>query len=108
MHHVSRALAWVRAMLFGPPKPGRSAARDTGTGTSPTAVLGMPVRHPSPEMWAAILVGARRRRAPHPWPYTEPPAITAEDIVSTLVGAYLIHPEACQRPLSAAQFAQVS
>lgn len=105
MHLVSRALAWVRAMLLGAPERDRRAtARDAGTGKAPD----LPVHHPSPEMWAAILIGARRRRARRPWPYTELPAITADDITSTLVGAYLLLPEMRQRALAAMQFMEVS
>ncbi|MGC9541850.1 hypothetical protein [Streptomyces sp. UG1] len=72
------------------------------------AVPDLPVRQPSPEMWAAILASARRRRAAHPWPTTELPAIAADDIASTLVGAYLLPPEVRRRALFTAPFAEVS
>jgi hypothetical protein len=96
-------------MFFGPPEPDRlAAARNAGTGKAPETTPGLPVRLASPEMWAAILAGARRRRAPRPWLPVELPAITADDIASTLVGAYLILPEVRQRPLFAEQFTEAS
>ncbi|MDX3617760.1 MULTISPECIES: hypothetical protein [Streptomyces] len=57
-------------------------------------------------MWAAILASARRRRASRPWPPTDVPAITAEDITSTLVGIYLLLPEVRQRARGAARLAE--
>lgn len=106
---VSRALVWVRAMLFGPSSPDRRAAPDTdSTGIGLEAAAGAPARRPSPEMWGAILAGARRRRASPRWPDTRLPAITANDIASTLVGAYLLPPDVRQHALSAEQFAKVS
>ncbi|MFE7838707.1 hypothetical protein ACFU53_22440 [Streptomyces sp. NPDC057474] len=104
----------MEALLFGPPDPAtsRRAARDTstGTGTAPTTSSGESVRHPSPEMWAAFLASARRRRdrTRCPWPRTELPEITAEDIASTLVGAYVLTPEVRQRIRQARQFAEAS
>ncbi|MGW0845910.1 hypothetical protein ACWD26_38400 [Streptomyces sp. NPDC002787] len=100
MHLVSRALAWVRAVLFGLPEPDdhRQPLR-TGFRSAPEPPL--PARCPSPETWAAFLASARRRRAPHPQPRTELPLITADDIASTLVGAYLLTPEVRQRILHA-------
>ncbi|WP_328506216.1 hypothetical protein [Streptomyces sp. NBC_00391] len=112
MRLLSRALAWVEAVLFGPPDTAptadRRAARDTNTGTTATTSPGPPANHPSPEMWAAFLASARRRRARCPWAPAELPAIAEDDIASTLVGAYLILPEARQRARQARQFAEVS
>lgn len=101
MHLVSRALAWVRAMLFGPPESSRTACA-----TAPQTTPSPPVHNPSPEMWAAILASARRRRAPSPWPPSVLPAISAHDITSTLVGTYLHPPEIRQRARAAARFAE--
>ncbi|WP_416985645.1 hypothetical protein [Streptomyces sp. T028] len=78
------------------------------TGTPPEDAPGLPVRLPSPEMWAAILTGARRRRASRPQPSTELPVITPADIASTLVGAYVLPPEVRQRTLFVAQFTEAS
>lgn len=100
MDCVSRALAWVRLVLFGPPERDCRAALTTPPG--------LPVQSPSPEMRAAILAGARRRRGPSSWSLAEPPAITAQDIGSTLVGAYLLLPEVRQRALSAARFGEAT
>lgn len=111
MRLLSRALAWVEAVLFGPPDTAptadRRAARDTNTGTTATTSPGHR-QPPLPEMWAAFLASARRRRARCPWAPAELPAIAEDDIASTLVGAYLILPEARQRARQARQFAEVS
>jgi hypothetical protein len=106
MHLASRALVRVKAVLFGPPPESGRTAREPDT--APAAAPGLPVNRPSPEMWAAFLASARRRRARCPWPRTELPPIAADDITSTLVGAYLILPEARQRARQAARFAEVS
>ena len=108
MHCVLRALSWVRLVLFGPPERDCRVARGTSISTTLTPLPGLPVQRLSPEMWAAILAGARRRRTPGPWSSAEPPAITAGDIGSTLVGAYLLLPEARQRALSAARFGEAT
>lgn len=110
MHLVSRALAWSRAVLFGlhvtgahrPPPP------DLHIGTSTEATPSPPARCPSPEMWAPFLASARRRRTSPPRPRAGLPAITADDISSTLVGAYLLPPEVHQRIGQATQFAEAS
>lgn len=106
MQCASRALVWVRKVLFGPSPPDWRTPRET------TAVLKMilapSLPNPSPELWAAILAGARRRRASCPWPPTDVPAITAEDITSTLVGAYLLQPAVRQRARAAARLAEES
>ncbi|TQE27842.1 hypothetical protein [Streptomyces ipomoeae] len=86
MHLVSHALAWVRALLFGPPECGRGT-RCTG----PEAGRTTPVPYPSPGMWGATLAAARRRRAPHLWPSPELPAIEDDSINDALVRAYVLH-----------------
>ncbi|WP_405960453.1 hypothetical protein OG235_20710 [Streptomyces sp. NBC_00024] len=106
MHLVSRALVRVRTVLFGPPPEPNRAAHEPDT--TPATAPGLPAHHPSPEIWAAILASARRRRARCPWAPAELPAIAEDDIASTLVGAYLILPEARQRARQARQFAEVS
>ena len=89
MHLVSRALVRVRAMLFGPPgPPGPSlecdrAAHEPAPGTAPPAPLATARRH--------------RGRTRCLWLRTELPEITAEDIASTLVGAYVLTPEVRQQ-----------
>lgn len=106
MHCVSRAIVWVRRVLFGPPHPDYDTARDTAVPATPTTLPGLSLRTPSPEMWAAILASARRRRTSRPWPPTVLPAISADDITSTLVGTYLLAPEVHQRARAAARFAE--
>lgn len=54
---------------------------------------------PSPEMWAAILAGARRRRATHWWPSQA--AAVWELETSALVRAYVLPPEERARVLAA-------
>jgi hypothetical protein len=69
MEFLSRALEWVRAVLFGPRTPGRH--RRTA---APRAVLPTPSHHPSPEVCGARLMAARShrrdRQAPPPWEET--------------------------------------
>lgn len=101
MHLVLRALAWVRAMLFGRPESSRTA-----WATEPEPAQRPPAPNLSPEMWAAILASARRRRAPRRWPASVLPAISADDITSTLVGTYLLLPEGRQRALIAARLVE--
>lgn len=109
MHLVSRALAWVRAVLSRRPETDdRRPTLRACVGTAPEPVPSLPARRPSPEMWSAFLASARRRRASYPCPRTELPAITADDISSTLVGAYLLTPEGRQHIGCAKQFAEVS
>ncbi|MDX2544227.1 hypothetical protein ACOT81_21665 [Streptomyces sp. WI04-05B] len=58
MYLVPRLLERVRTLVLGPPafsSPTPDADRDDGSGVI--------VHDPSPEMWGAILVHARRRRA---------------------------------------------
>ena len=111
MHLLSRALVRVRAVLFGPPEPESDRTPDEPD-TAPAPAPGMPANHPSPEMWAAFLASARRRRGRTrtrcPGPRTELPDITAEDIASTLVGAYVLTPEVRQQMRQARQFAEVN
>lgn len=107
MHLVSRALAWVRAVLSGLPEPDdRHLPFRTCVGSVPEPSL--TAQGPSPEMWAAFLASARRRRGSHPRPHTELPAITANDISSTLVGAYLLTPEVRQHIRHSRQFMEAS
>ncbi len=110
MHLLSRALVRVRAALFGPPEPESDRAAHEPV-TAPTTAPSTPTNHPSPEMWAAFLASARRRRGRArtrcPWPRTELPDISAEDIASTLVGAYILTPEVRQQARQARQFTEV-
>ncbi|WP_371578559.1 hypothetical protein [Streptomyces sp. NBC_01314] len=109
MHLVSRALAWTRAVLFGLPETDdRRPPPDLRNGTYMEATPSLPARCPSPEMCAAFLPSARRRGTSTPRSRTELPVITADDINSTLVGAYLLPPEAHQRIRQAQQFAEAS
>jgi hypothetical protein len=41
-------------------------------------------------MWGAILAGARRHRAPHLWPFPEPPAFLTDAVTGALVRAYVL------------------
>ncbi|UUU31244.1 hypothetical protein JIX56_15780 [Streptomyces sp. CA-210063] len=95
-------------MLFGPPPESDRAAQEPDT--APATAPGPSVNQPSPEMWAAFLASARRRRARArcPWPRTELPEITAADIASTLVGAYVLTSEVRQQIRQARQFAEAS
>ncbi|WP_405821545.1 hypothetical protein OG241_36465 [Streptomyces sp. NBC_01390] len=101
MHLVSRALVRMRAVLFGPPDSGHAPHQ-------PATAPGASLNHPSPETWTAFPSGTPRRRARCPWPGTELPEITADDIASTLVGAYVLTAEARQQLRQARQFAEVS
>ncbi|MDX2542337.1 hypothetical protein ACOT81_30705 [Streptomyces sp. WI04-05B] len=98
---VSRALERMRAVLFGPPDSDHPPHH-------PATALALPLAHPSPETWTAFPAGTPRRRARCPWPGTELPEITADDIASTLVGAYVLTSEARQQLRQARQFAEVS
>ncbi|WP_200302376.1 hypothetical protein [Streptomyces adelaidensis] len=57
----------------------------------------------SPQMWDAILAGARRRRAPHLWPPSAPPAL-AEAEAWGLVRTYVLLPEEHRPAFSVRQF----
>ncbi|MDX3516640.1 hypothetical protein [Streptomyces scabiei] len=106
MHHLSRALVRVRAVFLGTPASGH-AAQEAGTG--PVSVEELSIPHPSPEMWAAFLASARRRRARCSWARkADLPGITAEEISSTLVGACLLSPEVRRQRRQAQQFVEVS
>lgn len=107
MHLASQALAWVRAMLFGLPAP-EVHHQPPPPCEGPALWPGPPPRSPSPEMWAAFLASARRRRGSQPQPRAELPAITPDDISSTLVGAYLLTPEVRQHLRYARRLAEVS
>lgn len=102
MHLVSRALARVTVMLFGPPEPSRAACATASAAPAPSPAA----PHPSPEMWEAILAGARRRRVPRQGLPSAPPPISAEDITSTLVGIYLLPPAVRQQAGSATRLAE--
>ncbi|MGW0826918.1 hypothetical protein [Streptomyces sp. NPDC002845] len=86
MHYVSQALEWVRTLLFGAHSPGESTRTISvpASGPHPTTPC------PSPEMWGAILAGARRRRAPRLWPFPEPPAFLTDAVTGALVRAYVL------------------
>ncbi|WEH15603.1 hypothetical protein [Streptomyces sp. VNUA24] len=106
MHLLSRALVRVKATLLGTPASDR-AAQEADTG--PVSVEELSLPHPSPEMWAAFLASSRRRRARCPWARgADLPGITAEEISSTLVGAYLLTPEVRRQRRQAQQFMEVS
>lgn len=102
MHLVSRALARVTAMLFGPPESSRALC----SVASPEPAPSPPAPHPSPEMWEAILAGARHRGVPRQASHGAPPAISSDDITSTLVGTYLLPPAVLQRARAAARSAE--
>lgn len=85
MHLLSRALEWVGEVLCRPHGTSRPARI-----TRPESGGDLPVHHPSPEMWGAILAGARRRRAPHLWPCPQPPAVEDHSIARALVRAYVL------------------
>lgn len=107
MNCVSRALVRVRSVLFGPPEPEQGAAsRASAATTALPAPTSPSPRAPSPEVWAAILASARRRRANLPWAPSDVPAISSEDITSTLVGIYLLLPVVRQRARAAARVAE--
>lgn len=82
MHLLSRPLAWLRAVVCGPPGSGRATVSE--------ASAQPPMPCPSPQMWGAILAGARRRRAPRMWPPTEPPAPTDDIHATALVRTYVL------------------
>ncbi|MFE7762046.1 hypothetical protein [Streptomyces sp. NPDC057438] len=106
MHLPSRARVRVRAVFLGAPVSDR-AAQEADTG--PISVEELSIPHPSPEMWAAFLASARRRRARCSWARkADLPGITAEEISSTLVGASLLTPEVRQQRRQEQQFVKVS
>lgn len=79
-----RLLERVRALLLGTRKS------DIATPDSASAnERSLPVRCPSREMWGAVLVGARRRRAPHLWPH-ELPAVEDDLVTKALVRTYVL------------------
>lgn len=86
MHYLSRALEWVRAVLFGPRTPGRRSRLYT----APAAEQHPQAHHPSPENWVAVLARARQRRALN----AAPPAAVA-------VRLYVLSPEERERALCA-------
>ncbi|MER6157863.1 hypothetical protein ABT147_20295 [Streptomyces sp. NPDC001868] len=109
MHLVSQALAWARAVLFGLPETDdHRPPPDLRNGTSTETTPNLPARCPSPEMCAAFRTSARHRRTSPPRSLAALPVITADDIDSTLVGAYLLPAEAHQRIRQARQFAEAS
>jgi hypothetical protein len=92
---VSQALGRVRALLFGSTGRGRAdrtisaPLSSTGSGFGPW-IMGA---RPTPEMWGAILAGARRRRAPQLWPPAELPILAGDTSTSALVRFYVLAPE---------------
>ncbi|GGX12963.1 hypothetical protein GCM10010383_48730 [Streptomyces lomondensis] len=96
MNLVSLLLDRARTLLFG------RAERSAFAGTEPPSGAGPrwagPV--PSPEMWAAVLAGARRRRAPHLFPAATSPAAT--DDVGAPVRPYVLPPQERARVLATA------
>lgn len=95
MHLVSQPLAWLKAVFCGPPESGRAPRSRT-----PEPGTQLSVSCPSPQMWGAILAGARRRRAPHLWPPAEPPALADDFHIGTLVRAYLLPEDERTRALA--------
>ncbi|GEC09930.1 hypothetical protein SSP24_75850 [Streptomyces spinoverrucosus] len=91
---VPRALARLRGRVFGRRPPGRHV-RTTPIPAVPPDLTG----RPSPEMWAAILAGARRRRTAHRWPSGA--ATVWEPETSALVRAYVLAPEERPQELAA-------
>lgn len=99
MHCVSQALGRVRALLFGPsrpvwsdrtiPAPAPALVPSTGPVSGPRTMG----PYPPPEMWGAILAGARRRRAPHLRSSAELPVLTGDTSTSALVRFYVLAPE---------------
>ncbi|MFM9744514.1 hypothetical protein ACKI2C_43800 [Streptomyces brasiliscabiei] len=93
-------------MLFGPLTPNHHPIHAPTT-VAPAAPISGPSRpNPAPEMWSAILASARRRRTSCTWPPSDVPAVSAEDLSSTLVAIYLIPPEVRQRARVAARLAE--
>jgi len=86
MHYLSRALEWVRAVLFGPRRPGRHSCLYA----APAVEQRPQAHHPSPERWDAVLARARHRRALN----AAPPAAMA-------VRLYVLSPEERERALCA-------
>jgi hypothetical protein len=95
MHLVSQALAWVRAVLFGPPDSGRTACRAALEADPSLSV------HLSPQQWAHILRHARRG-ASYAWPSPELPAMHGDCITRDLVRVYVL-PEAERTRLPASR-----
>lgn len=94
MNRVPRLLELVRALLFGTPESSHATR-----GTVPDAGHNLPTHRPSPEMWGAVLAGARRRRAPRLWP-PELPAVEDDFVTRALVRAYVLPPAQCARLLT--------
>lgn len=86
MHCVSQALKRVRNSLLGEPAP-----RDVACAAQARSVGPHPIGFSrSPEMWGALLVEARRRRAPQLWPSPERPLDEDDFITHALVRAYVL------------------
>jgi hypothetical protein len=98
MRFASRALDRVRALLVWVRSPGGSTRITPvpASGPHPT------VPCPSPDMWGAILAGARRRRAPHLWPVLQRPAIKDDSVIDAPVRAYVLPEDERTRPLACA------
>ena len=71
-------------------------------GATPVTDQSLPVRHPSPEMWGAILAGARRRRAPHLWPALQRPTVKDHSVIDAPVRAYVLPEDERTRLLTSA------
>lgn len=86
MNYLSRALDWVRAVLFGPPMPGGHSRLYS----APAAEQRPQAHLPSPEQWGAVLGRARQRRALN----AAPPA-------AAVVRLYVLSPQERERVLCA-------
>lgn len=107
MTFVPHALEWVRALLFGPRKPSRSnhaaaAHPDFDEPAQPPAYA----VQPSPEVWGALLVLARLRRAGRATGALNVRHCRGE--ASALVRTYVLMPEEHQRTISSREFMGVS
>jgi len=89
MHYLSRLLERAARVLFRHDATGRNAHMAAVPPVHPQ----LPTRCPSPEMWGALLAGARRRRAPHLWPSTKPPALLADSVADAPARSYVLPPE---------------
>ena len=94
MNLVQRLLELVRTLLFGLPESGRQTPdADQEDGSS------MTVRNPSPEMWGAILIHARRHRTRRQR-LAPAPARDIELGAATPVRAYVLPPDGWARALA--------
>jgi len=98
MRFAPRTLERARALLVWarPPSEPTRIPPMPASGPHPTAPC------PSPEMWGAILAGARRRRAPHLWPALQRPAIKDDSAIDAPVRAYVLPEDERTRLLTSA------